>query len=404
MKKNDAFVPEDLRDLVSMTNFLTIAWRQKLVILAIVLLSVLVGQLWSRMHVNYRSEAVLQFGGEISEDTVELKDVAPRISLEDYSRYAAAFFSAERFDEFVREKKLELTTGLVEARNTIVAPNAISRIVEPVYSFAGLDDKVGRKLSSNDNNGVVGLRIEYSNASPEVAQTVVNFLGQYAMDSVAYAAYADFFERKERQIKAKMAALERKIVDATIELENFRRKASSLKEIIARHPEATRLDPRQIISITEETAKYLSPVTLLMTTELQAAELRNSIPEIEREQKQNTVLLEYYNRAKLILDRTKSGMTLQTELESLKEALCASENVQDLSVKYVCSTLSSDHQIAANRYFYSNRFITPPTLPVHPTRSSLRVLMMSLAAGLILSLFYVFGRIWLRESKANISY
>jgi len=90
----------------------------------------------------------------------------------------------------------------------------------------------------------------------------------------------------------------------------YRRKGADLKQIANRYPESSRKASAQVIFVSENGASYLPPVTQLMATEVQESELNESIRTAKRELRQSALWLEYFNSAKALLDKTKSGETL----------------------------------------------------------------------------------------------
>lgn len=404
MQEQDNFNTQDdntAGDEISLTDFLAPLWRSRWMIL-FVTLSVTAGGLAGSLHLaQYKSEGFFQFGGAIP--AVKDKEPGMGISLSDYKRYAASFATSERFADFVQEKKLGSTTGIDGMYKTFQSPNGIMKQIEPVYPFTKLDAKELMDQPKDSSNNVIGLRINYASRSPENAQQMVGLLGRYVMDSIIYRIYSDELQFKRSEMMAKMTKLDNVIITNKELLEKYRRKGADLKQIVSRYPESSRQASRQVISVTEDSARYLSPVTLLATTEVQTSEANESIRKTKREQRQSALLLEYYDHAKALLDGTKSGETLLRGLEPVKESVFKGKNLEDETIKEVYNTITIDNQDAINRYLEKSRFIAGPTLPIYSSQSKRVVLVVSLALGLLLSVLLVFARNWWRDNWQKIS-
>jgi hypothetical protein len=158
-----------------------------------------------------------------------------------------------------------------------------------------------------------------------------------------------------------------------------------------------------VISVTEDNAHYLPPVTLLVTTEVQASEANESIRKAKREQRQSTLWLEYYDHAKAMLDGTKSGESFLRGLEPVKESVFKDKNLDDDVIKEVYNSITIDNQNAINLYLEKSRFIAGPTLPTHSSARPLLVLVISLVLGLFLAILLVFARNWWRDNWVKVS-
>ena len=325
------------------------------------------------------------------------------ISLSDYKRYAASYATAERFADFVRDKKLGATGGIANLSEIFASRDGVTKLIEPVYSFTKLDAKELMDQPKDSSNNIIGLRINYASRSPENAQQMVGLLGMYVMDSIIYRIYSDELQFKRSEIIAKMTTLDNVIITNQELLEKYRRQGADLKQIINRYPESSRQAATQLISVTEDNARYLPPVTLLVTTEVQASEANESIRKAKREQRQSALWLEYYDHAKAMLDGTKSGESILRGLEPVKESVFKDKNLEDDVVKEVYNSITIDNQNAINLYLEKSRFIAGPTLPTHSSARPMLVLVISLVLGLFLAVLLVFARNWWRDNWVKVS-
>jgi LPS O-antigen subunit length determinant protein (WzzB/FepE family) len=397
-------------EVISIADMLATIWHARWLVFVVTSLIVAFGLSGALLSAKYKSEGFLQFGGAIplpkeksTQDKNKEKEPGPGIILADYKRYAAAFGTSERFTEFVQQNKLEGIAGVESLRKAFSSRESITKLVEPVYPFTKLDAKELMEQPKDSSNNVIGVRVSYEAKTPENAQQMVGLLGRYVMDSIVYLIYSDGLRFKHTEISAKITKLDNDIIDNKEKLEEYRRKGASLKLIVGRYPESANQAARQVISVTEDNARYLSPVTHLMSTEVEASEANEAIYKAKREQQQSLLLREYYDRAKALLDRTKSGEAILRELESVKESVFKGKDMNDELVKEVYNMISIENQNAISLYLEKSRFIAGPSLPEHrSTRLSL-VLAVSLFLGLFVSVLLVFWRNWWRENQLKMA-
>ena len=212
------------------------------------------------------------------------------------------------------------------------------------------------------------------------------------MDTIVYIIYTDILRFKHVEMTAKITALENEIIVNNERLSYFRRSGDDLKKIVSRYPEIAGQASRQIVSVNDETARYLPPVTQLMTTEVLASEATEKIHKARREQQQNVLLREYYDKAKILVDNTKSGEDILRGLEPVKVEVFKNKNMEDDTVKEVFNQITIDNQTAISQYLEKSRFIAGPSLPENLSLRLSVTILFSLFAGFILSLAVIFGR------------
>lgn len=387
---------------ISLTDILKPLWHSRWMVFFVTLSVAACGLAGSLYFAQYKSEGFFQFGGAIPAGK-ENESTSPGISLSDYKRYAASYATGERFADYVREKKLVSTAGIDSLSAVFASRDGAVKLIEPIYSFTKLDAKELMDQPKDGNNNIIGLRINYASSSPQKAQQMVGLLGRYVMDSIIYRIYSNELEFKRGEIIAQMTKLDNVIIANKVLLDKYHRKGADLKQIVNRYPESSKQTSRQVISVTEDNARYLSPITLLVTTEVQASEANESIRKAKRDLQQSALWLEYYDRAKALLDKTKSGETILLGLEPVKESAFKGKNLGDDVIKEVYNTITITNQDAINLYLEKSRFIAGPTLPTHSTSRPRFVLAVSSVLGLFLSVLLVFARNWWHDNWQKVS-
>ncbi|WP_402719367.1 lipopolysaccharide biosynthesis protein [Janthinobacterium rivuli] len=392
-------------NVLSVADLLKTIWQGRRTLLVITLLTVAAGLAGRMLFSEYKSEGFFQFGGTIpmvkktaDKDKDKEKEPSPGIKLADYKRYAAAFKSNERFTDFLVQHKLEQSPSTNALRRSFASREGISKWIDPVFPFTKLDAKELLEDPKDGNNNVIGLRISYDDKDPKVAQSIVGLLGRYTQDTIVYIIYSDILRFKHVEMTAKITALDNEIIENNERLAHFRRSGDDLKKIVTRYPDAAGQASRQVVSISDETARYLPPVTQLMTTEVLASEAMEKIHKARREQQQNILLREYYDKAKTLVDNTKSGEDILRGLEPVKTEVFKDKNMEDDTVKEVFNQITIDNQTAISLYLEKSRFIAGPSLPENLSLRLSVTVLFSLFIGLMLSFAVIFGRKSLQEN------
>lgn len=376
-------------------------WQGRKLLLGGTALVMVLGVSGSMLLSKYRSDGFLQFGDAIPVPLkkwdlrlAKEKEAPNGIALADFKRYVAAYSTSGRFNDFVVQSKLEGAPGISEVRKAFYSRDGIGKIIEPVYPFTKLDAKELLEPSKESENNVIGLRISFEASSPADAQAVVSFLGRYAMDSIVYVIYSDALRFKHAELSTRITELDNQIIDLKEKLASYRRQGGVLKQIVSHYPEASSQGMRQVVSVTEENARYLSPATHLMSTEVEALAADESILKFEREKKQKMIMREYFDKAKVLIDNNKSGEVILRSLEGVKEGVFKNKDLSEELIKEVYNQITIDNQTAINVYLEKSRFIAGPSLPENPAMRLSTALMMSFLAGVLLSGLFILGRNW----------
>ncbi|MEG0879647.1 MAG: lipopolysaccharide biosynthesis protein [Janthinobacterium sp.] len=412
MKKQEDLPQHDTEqneNPISLTDLMSTLWHARRMIIGITVACIALGLGNTLYLAKYKSEGFLQFGGAIplpAEKPAKTKDVkeAPAgIQLSDYKRYSAAFGSRGRFDDFVQAAKLGNTPDIAGLRKNITSGKNLNTIIEPIFPFTKLDAKDLMEQPKESSNNVIGLRISYETSTPEEAQRIVSLLGRYTMDTIVYLIYTDSLRFKHLEITAKITKLDNDIIGSKQKLAEFGRRIKDLKQIVARYPKAEIPSTSQVVTVTDENSRYLSPVTQLMSAEVEASTAEELIYQTKREQQQYLLLRDYYDIAKATLDANKSGEAVLRALEASKEQAFKTKDLNDELVKEVYNKITVDNQNSINLYLEKSRFIAGPSLPENRTTRLSTALMVSALLGIFLGCLIALGRQWWIANREKLA-
>ena len=378
-------------------------WKIGMIMLAFLLLGIGGGLYFAQ----YRSEGFLQFGGPIpgvkmtSKDSKDPKDEPrPGIALANYKRYAAAFGTTERFNEFVQQSNLGDFPGVRKLRMALSSKEGISHFIEPVFPFTKLDAKELMDQPKDAGNNLIGLKFSYEGDSPENARQIVGLLGRYTVDTIAYLVYSDALRFKHSEITAEIERLENLIIENNFHRDEMKRQGVALRAIVSKYPGAVTSGAPQVISVTGDSARYLSPSVHLMSTEVIASEIDERIVRAKREQLQDMLFREYYDKVKVFLDKTKSGEAILRGLEPIKDEVFKRKDLSDETIKQVFNTITIENQSGTSLYLEKTRFIAGPSLPAYRSSRLGLTVMMSLVVGFLFAMVIVLVPLLRRKASA----
>lgn len=394
-------------ETINFNDFLTSLWRSRRVIIGITILGSALGIANVFAFPKYKSEGFFQFGAAIPVPTIKQKNTpeiepSPGISLSNYKRFSAALNTSGRYTDFITQDHNFKKEDIDELRKRFSTREGISQMIESVYPFTKLDAKELASESKEDNNNVIGLRLSAISNTPESAQRLVILLGRYTMDTIIYLIYSDSLRFKHTEITTQITKLDNKIIQQKELLEKLKRRGSDLKGIISRHPQPANQDSRQIVTVTDDNARYLSPVTQLMTSEVQISEANEAILQAKQEQTKNLLLLAYFQKAKELIDSTKSGETVLRGLEPLKDAIFKDKDMNDEVVREVYNTITIENQTAFSAYLEKSRFTAAPTIPENRADRLSYSIGIGTLAGLLFSIMLVICRNWWIENRNEL--
>lgn len=416
--ERDESSPRDSRyedAVISLAQICAALWRSRFVFLA-VMVSVTAITLVGLLHfAKYESEGLFRFGGAIPiPQTAEFSTLAnlgynaedrklpPGIGFSDYKLFAAFYSTRERFDLYVHDNKLDDTAVIRNLRARFVSPESVEDMLNPVYAITRQDAKnlVGKTDSTSNN--VIGLRITFSADTPELAQKMVNTLGRYAIDSIAYVVYAGAVPADCAAIKTKLVRYDAFILSKSEHMAELRRRVAYLKDIAQRHPDLANAT-RQVVTVTEQSARYLPPVTLLATAEVEESEVREAIHRANSEKSKAALLLEYCERLKEVIASTNSGEAVVQSLEKTKNEVFKDKDLSDDVVKDVYQGVTIANRNAISVYLDNSRFIAGPTLPNRRNVRPSIAIVISLVVGFVCAAGVVIVKRWWVKNRTVIS-
>ena len=282
-----------------------------LVLLALAIAGVAVGLFFPK----FEATALLQFPEP--QKTVErsgeprlaeqrpLDPKANVIELAAYKRVAASYDSATQLNAFLEAAGLKNRPEAARLLSQADKPAFWSRAAVPVLPFSRRDQKEFGDIKDASATAMLGLELTADARTESVAQDMVNLLASYYINAVVRERIRAWTLAGKVDSQSLEKGVRADILRAELDIELYGRRVDDMKAMLARYPDAARMDSRQVVSVNQAEGgeRYLSPLAQLVGAESAISQRREAIRRWQRELKQKTILAQYYSSADALLDR-----------------------------------------------------------------------------------------------------
>ncbi|GAB3629039.1 hypothetical protein PTE30175_04229 [Pandoraea terrae] len=243
-----------------------------------------------------------------------------------------------------------------------------------------LDDKTPGDVKS------LGFAISFdSKSSPQDAQARVSLMGDFIKDTMLQQDLLELIHANALDAKSRRQQLDNKLIRKTLSLTEANSKLVAIRAIAARYPDASRMGERQLLSTTSEGARYLSPTAQLVGLESDIADIKTSRDQLNRDMAQNALLLDFYSRLDVLIERPATGAELLAAFQATIKDVFKDQELSDDKAREVYNQLLLIANRMQAKHVDDPRFVSGPTLPLH--RSGPGPVLLALVSLVIGALF-----------------
>ncbi len=241
------------------------------------------------------------------------------IELAAYKRVAASYDSATQLNAFLEAAGLKNRPEAARLLSQADKPAFWSRAAVPVLPFSRRDQKEFGDIKDASATAMLGLELTADARTESVAQDMVNLLASYYINAVVRERIRAWTLAGKVDSQSLEKGVRADILRAELDIELYGRRVDDMKAMLARYPDAARMDSRQVVSVNQAEGgeRYLSPLAQLVGAESAISQRREAIRRWQRELKQKTILAQYYSSADALLDREIEVARLLVELKAL---------------------------------------------------------------------------------------
>lgn len=322
------------------------------------------------------------------------------LSIPLYKRSASQFSNPTRFldyasrnTSFTDQEKQAMSKKFTEAKD-------IQKWISPLYAFSKEDSRQLAQVGKDQNNSVLGLNLAFEANTPDQAAKMVSFLGEYVRDCLMYVTLFNYISDNAIVARTSLQENENDLSAIRFELEQEQKKMADIQAVLRKYPNAANIENRQLVSIQEGGAHFLSPLTQLVGIESKVADLRREVDRLERDREKLLLLVEFFDLVNVSLNQEgKQGEPLFQRLKAAETELFAKKDLSRDTVREVFNNLNIDRQNFDRTFYTSYRFVSGPTVPTQHIKPRKSVIV--LGAFFVSAFFFLFLALFLNWWQDN---
>lgn len=240
------------------------------------------------------------------------------IELAAYKRVAASYGSAAQLSGYLEAAGLSSRPGAARLIRQAENPSFWGRVAVPMLPFSRRDQKEFGDIKDASATSMLGLELTADASTASLAQDMVDLLASYYINAVVRERIRAWTLAGKVDAQSLEKGVRADILRAELDIELYARRADDMKAILARYPDAARMDSRQVVSVNQSEGgeRYLSPLAQLVGAESAISQRRELIRRWERELKQKTILAQFYASAEALLHREVDAAKLLAALKA----------------------------------------------------------------------------------------
>jgi hypothetical protein len=199
-----------------------------------------------------------------------------------------------------------------------------------------------------------------------VARQMAILLTEAFADGALKSALVEYVTAQRGVTSTTRERLEGKITSDRASLARLETKIAALQKLDAAYPQASRGDSRQVVSIADGGARYLSPVAQLVGASSEAIGIRDSINESERKIRQLTWMNSVLGEAAKLNVSALSGRNYMAQMESILQSNSTRGAADDEAIREARSIIEAELSVFRGRYSIGYTMLRAP--PERPPR------------------------------------
>lgn len=281
---------------------------------------------------KFQAEAMLEFPERqrVTEKTSDAQKQAEALAnananvveLPLYKRVEAAYDSADQLRTWLEATGLSAQPAAQRLLKQAEDGKFWTTVSVPVLPFSKQDQKTYGDIKDASSTQLLGLQLKTDARTEATAAEMIGIMARYYTSAVVRERVRAWVVAGRVEAEGTAQTLRADIVKAELEIGLLTRRAEDMKAIIARHPDAARMDARQVVSVNaaEGGERYLSPLAQLVGAESAVSQQREEIRRLERKIAQRELLGKFYTGASQAIDATPEVSRLLPALKTLAEA------------------------------------------------------------------------------------
>lgn len=252
------------------------------------------------------------------------------IELPLYKRIEASYDSTEQLSDWLAANGVSDSAVAQRLLNQSRSSKFWSSVSTPVLPFSKQDQKVYGDIKDASSTQLIGLQLSAGARNGALASEMVEVMARYYTGAVLRERIRTWVIDGRVEAQGTTQMLRGEIIRAQLEMSLAARRVADMQAVIARHPEAARMESRQVVNVNENEGgdRYLSPVAQMVGAETRISQQKELILRLERRIQQRELLANFFGEASQLVDSTLNAEKLLNGLRDLAGRQFASADIK----------------------------------------------------------------------------
>ena len=197
--------------------------------------------------------------------------------------------------------------------------------VVPTYSLTKTDTKdlatISKDLQESGGTNILNLVVTAMGSSKEAALANVDVTTRFIKQGSAYLSIKNLVNGYESQVLNTDADLQKKILDAEVDLKFMRERAKNLEALRQRFPANAAVGSQQIVDLKDSNAKYMPISTQLVAINTDINNTVEALQKMRDQSAQMQVMRDFVAAALPVVDKETNGLALADALLKIESAM-----------------------------------------------------------------------------------
>ena len=241
------------------------------------------------------------------------------IELAAYKRVAASYDSVAPLRAYIEAVGSGTSPAAARLLQQAEGSDFWERVAVPILPFSRRDQREFGDIKDAPATALLGLELTADARTVTMAQEMIGIISGYYANAVMRERIRGWALTGKVEAQPQQKGLEADILRAELDIGLLARRAEDMKAVLARYPDAARMDARQLLSVNpaEGGERYLSPLAQLVGAESAISQRRESISRWQRELKQKRVLSDFFSAAEAEIEREIDVAKLLSSLRAI---------------------------------------------------------------------------------------
>ncbi|MGL4576483.1 MAG: hypothetical protein ACRCV9_16985 [Burkholderiaceae bacterium] len=302
-------------------------------------------------------------------------------TLAEYKRFSDVLANKTSLAQFISQSAVpEKVRNALNDLNSQADP--FRQAFTPIFRVSKADLKeLGESPKESDfsSRQILGARLTITHRDPAVARESIVLLANYTREELLRYQLVENVSQRLVKLREDIPRLENETLAERFNIDQMQSKIAELRKIVDAYPKLPNFESRQVISIDRGTEKFLSPLAQQVAAESEVVQIRQNLNAKERELRMAALELQYLGEAQKLITAEASGSALAIKLSDLATKTLKPAADKDEWARVVFNRSMMDIDTARERFERQVRFISDPSLPIHPEKPGALTFILGLA-------------------------